>query len=546
MNQQFVPKLFSLVKSGISAKQIIIDIQSGVLVGIIALPLALAFAIASGVSPERGIITAIVAGFVISFLGGSRVQIGGPTGAFIVLVFSINAQYGITGLLTATAMAGIMLIIMGALRMGDLLKYIPYNLIAGFTGAIALIIFSTQMKNFFGMQIDDLPAEFAGQWISYLKHLSTINIYSASIGIMTICLILLVRKKIPRIPGALVCVIFFTSIVYLLKIPVETIGSRYGEISGSIGLEGLTVPSTEMIKALLLPSLSIALLGALESLLSAVVADGLIGSGHRSNIELIAQGVANLASALFGGIPATGAIARTAANIKNGGRTPIAGIVHALVLLLMLLFLAPLAGYIPLAVLAGILVVVAYDMSDIQSFKMICKTNKSEISVLFVTFFLTLFFDLTVAIIASFILAVILFMKRMASSLDILPIMSQKEEDSLFTAEFGEIDSRIAVFEMNGPLFFGSVAELLGVERWIGSKHKVIVLRMRYVPIIDSTGIMRLKALRKLIADKEAVLIISGVNSSIKKILLKNEVVGKSELFDDIKAALKKANSMLR
>ncbi|HRX16083.1 MAG TPA: SulP family inorganic anion transporter, partial [Spirochaetota bacterium] len=296
----------------------------------------------------------------------------------------------------------------------------------------------------------------------------------------------------------------------------------------------------------LLPSLSIALLGALESLLSAVVADGLIGSGHRSNIELIAQGVANLASALFGGIPATGAIARTAANIKNGGRTPIAGIVHALVLLLMLLFLAPLAGYIPLAVLAGILVVVAYDMSDIQSFKMICKTNKSEISVLFVTFFLTLFFDLSVAIISSFILAVILFMKRMASSLDILPIMSQKEEDSLFTAEFGEIDSRIAVFEMNGPLFFGSVAELLGVESWIGSKHKVILLRMRYVPIIDSTGIMRLKALRKLIADKEAVLIISGVNSSIKKILLKNEVVGKNELFDDIKAALKKANSMLK
>ncbi|MDA3901277.1 MAG: SulP family inorganic anion transporter [Spirochaetes bacterium] len=545
MKSQFTPKLFTCIKEGIPLKQIGSDVQSGILVGIIALPLALAFAIASGVSPERGIITAIIAGFIVSCFGGSRVQIGGPTGAFIVLIFSINSNYGLTGLLTATIMAGIMLILMGLFRMGDLLKYIPYNLIVGFTGAISLIIFSTQIKNLFGLSIDDLPVKFIGQWSSYAKNFTTVNIYATGVGFSSIFMIVAVRKKVPRVPGALIAVLVFTSLVWFLDLPVETIGSRYGAIKSGISFSGLTVPSLELVKTLFLPALSIALLGALESLLSAVVADGMIGGKHRSNLELVAQGGANIFSALFGGIPATGAIARTAANIKNGGRTPIAGIVHSIVLLFMLLFMAPLAFYIPLAVLAGILVVVAYDMSDLHAFKMICKTNAYEISVLFVTFFLTLFYDLSIAIVISFILAVVLFMKRMSSSLDIIPIMAVKEGEILFSSELGVIDERIALFEMNGPLFFGSVAELLSVEESLGSFHTVIILRMRYVPIIDTTGLMRLKSLKQQIEKNGCSLIISGANKQIREKILKQGIVSKGRIFESVDKALDRANTLL-
>src|SRR5690606_28559367 len=397
-HNQFTPKLFSVLKEGITREQLIMDLVAGLIVGVVALPLAIAFAIASGVSPEKGLVTAIVAGAIISAFGGSRVQIGGPTGAFIVIVYAIVQDHGVAGLTIATFIAGFLIIIMGIARMGNLLKYIPYPLIVGFTSGIAVIIFSSQIKDFFGLPIESVPADFVAKWVVYLQHMDEVNWISFVIALSTVLIGLYFHKVTGKVPGSLVAIILSTLAVSVFDLPVATIGSVYGEIPRGLPAPAIPSLSYETIKQLIQPAIAIALLGGIESLLSAVVADGMTGSRHRSNAELVAQGAANIMSALFGGIPATGAIARTATNIRNGGRTPLAGIFHALVLLLIMVSLAPYARLIPMACLAGILVVVAYHMSEWHNFVSLLKSNKMDVAVLLVTFFLTVLVDLVVAI----------------------------------------------------------------------------------------------------------------------------------------------------
>ncbi|NLJ82871.1 MAG: sodium-independent anion transporter, partial [Bacteroidales bacterium] len=415
-NKEFTPKLVSLLQSGISKKQITKDILSGIIVGIVALPLAIAFAIASGVSPEKGIITAIVAGFVISILGGSRVQIGGPTGAFIIIVFGIVEQHGIGGLTIATFMGGFLIIGLGLLKLGNYLKFIPYPLVVGFTSGIAIIIFSTQIKDFLGLEMSSVPSDFIEKWGAYFHNIRSVNWIALCIGVGTIVISSNFYRITSKIPGSLVAIILSTLLVYYLGLPVETIESKFGEISNKIAAPQIPILNFGIIKDLIQPAIAIALLGAIESLLSAVVADGMIGGRHRSNMELIAQGAGNIFSGLFGGIPATGAIARTATNVKNGGRTPIAGIVHSIVLVLIMLFFVPVAKLIPLSCLAGVLIVVAYNMSEWRQFRALLRSSRMDVVVLLVTFFLTVFFDLILAIEIGMILSSFIFMKRMSES----------------------------------------------------------------------------------------------------------------------------------
>lgn len=418
-DKQFTPKFFSLLKGGITKEQLLKDITAGVIVGIVALPLAIAFAIASGVSPDKGLITAIVAGLIISVLGGSRVQIGGPTGAFIVIVYAIVQKHGVDGLIIATFMAGFIMIAMGLARLGTLLKYIPYPLIVGFTSGIAVIIFSSQIKDFFGLPIDTVPADFIEKWQLFALHYNQINWIAVAIAAFTVIISFQFRRVTSKVPGSIVAILVCTLAVYWLKLPVDTIETTFGDIPNHLSMPSIPHINFKIVKELIEPAFAIALLGGIESLLSAVVSDGMIGGRHRSNMELVAQGAANCFSAMFGGIPATGAIARTATNVKNGGRTPIAGIVHALVLLLIMLVLAPLAKLIPMACLAGILVVVAYHMSEWRQFKSLLKGNKSDILVLLVTFFLTVVFDLVIAIEIGIVLSSFILMRRMSKSLSI-------------------------------------------------------------------------------------------------------------------------------
>ena len=414
MKKEFTPKLFSLLKQGISKETLTKDLLSGLIVGIVALPLAIAFAIASGVSPEKGIITAIIAGIIISTFGGSRVQIGGPTGAFIVIVYGVIQLYGVDGLIIATFLAGFLMIGMGLLRLGNFLKFIPYSLVVGFTSGIALIIFSSQINDFFGLGIENVPADFIDKWIMYFENFSRINWYAISIAIATIILSIYFQKIIKKIPGSIIAILLSTILVKVFDIPVDTIGSKFGDIPNNFSLPHIPNVNFDTIQALIQPAFAIAILGSIESLLSAVVSDSMIGGKHRSNIELIAQGGANIVSSLFGGIPATGAIARTATNVKNGGRTPIAGIVHAIVLLAIMLLFVPYAKLIPLSCLAGILLVVAYNMSEWRQFKSILKGNKMDIAILLTTFFLTVIFDLVIAIEIGMVLSSFMFMKRMS------------------------------------------------------------------------------------------------------------------------------------
>ncbi len=549
MKKEFTPKLFSLLKQGISKKTLTKDILSGLIVGIVALPLAIAFAIASGVSPEKGIVTAIIAGIVISTFGGSRVQIGGPTGAFIVIVYGVVQQYGTDGLTIATFMAGFIIIGLGLARLGNLLKYIPYSLIVGFTSGIALIIFSSQINDFFGLHIDKVPADFMDKWRLYFNNFHNINWYAIGIAGATVIITLYFQKIIKKIPGSIIAIVSATIMVKLFNIPVDTIESNYGEIPNRLSLPYIPNVDFDTVQALIQPAFAIAILGSIESLLSAVVSDSMIGGKHRSNMELIAQGAANIASSLFGGIPATGAIARTATNVKNGGRTPIAGIVHALVLLAIMLLFAPYAKLIPMSCLAGILMVVAYHMSEWRQFRSILKGNRMDIIILLTTFFLTVIFDLVIAIEIGIVLSSFMFMKRMSESVNVQGFSSENENDEhLFEEELLDIPKDIILYEINGPLFFGAARQF---QETIINTHlqpKVIVIRMRYVPFIDATGYQSIKEIIKTYRSRKIKVIISGIGPDFRKDFEKNEMFEFLEndfVVDDIDKAIEKAKMYL-
>ncbi|MFA8433489.1 MAG: SulP family inorganic anion transporter [Marinifilaceae bacterium] len=554
ISKNFSPKLATVLREGISTKQLSQDVLAGIIVGVVALPLAIAFAIASGVSPEKGLVTAIFAGFVISFLGGSRVQIGGPTGAFIVIVYGIVQEFGISGLTIATFIAGFLLIIMGLARFGNLLKYIPYPLIVGFTSGIALLIFSTQIKDLLGLHTESLPADFLSKWKIYFTSLDTITPYAALMGLITILISFNFHRVTKKIPGSLVAIILCTLLVQLFDLPIETIETRFGSIPNNIPSPRVPGVDFATLQHLIAPAFAIALLGGIESLLSAVVADGMIGSSHRSNMELVAQGAANIVSSIFGGIPATGAIARTATNIKNGGRTPIAGIVHAITLLLIMLILAPYAKLIPLSCLAGILVVVSYHMGEWHNFFTLLKSNKMDTAVLLVTFFLTVIFDLVLAIEVGMVLSAFLFMKRMAdvtqfdNKTGILE-KANKGEEVLFEEEIPELPEGVLLYEINGPLFFGAAQRFQDTLRNIHVKPQIIILRMRNVSLIDATGLYRLKETIKFYKHKNISIILSGIQENIKEELTKAdvfEIMNKENALPSISESVKRAQELMQ
>ncbi|MDT3695269.1 MAG: sulfate permease [Ignavibacterium sp.] len=545
------PKLFTTLKD-YSKKQFTSDLTAGVIVGIVALPLAIAFGIASGVTPDKGLLTAVIAGFIISFLGGSRVQIGGPTGAFIIIVYGIVQQYGTNGLIIATIMAGVILVIMGFAKFGSIIKFIPHPVIVGFTSGIALIIFSSQIKDFFGLNLVSVPSEFFEKWIIYSQNLFSINYWALLIGVASLLIIIFFPRITHRIPGSIVAIIISTLLVQIFHLPVETIGSRFGDIPSSIPSPALPHFDFEVIRNLISPATTIALLAAIESLLSAVVADGMIGGRHRSNMELVAQGAANIITPLFGGIPATGAIARTATNIKNGGRTPVAGIVHAFVLLLIMLFFGQWAKLIPMAALAAILIVVAYNMSEWRSFVEVFKYPKSDIAVLLTTFLLTIIFDLTIAIQIGMILAVLLFMRRMAMVTNV-GIITRELKDEEEVVDSNSIQNKkvpdgVEVFEINGPFFFGAVSKFRDTVRIVENPSKVIIIRMRDVPAIDSTGIHALEQLLKETKKHGTHLVLSGVHTQPLMALAQAEFInkiGEDNVHGNIDDALDRAREIL-
>lgn len=553
----FKPRLLQCLKN-YNRKTFVADLMAGIIVGIVALPLAIAFGIASGVTPEKGIITAIVAGFVISALGGSKVQIGGPTGAFIIIIYGIIQQYGMEGLTIATLMAGVFLILFGLLHLGTIIKFIPYPIVVGFTSGIAVTIFTTQVKDLFGLNITSVPSDFIEKWICYFNNFSTGDLWSSVIGIVSVVIIMLTPKVSKKIPGSLVAIIVMTVAALLLKQfagveSIETIGDRFA-ISNSLPEATVPALSWETIKNLVSPAITIAILGAIESLLSAAVADGVIGDHHNSNTELIAQGVANLASPIFGGIPATGAIARTMTNINNGGRTPIAGIMHAVVLLLIFLFLMPLAKYIPMACLAGVLVVVSYGMSGWRSFLALMKNPKSDVTVLLITFFLTIIFDLTIAIEVGLIIACLLFMRRMSETTDVHIISNEinpDDEDSdmhLGNIEHLTIPKGVEVYEINGPYFFGAGNRFEEIMATLGDRPQVRIIRMRKVPFVDSTGIHNLTNLCEMSQKEGIQIVLSGVTEKVHSQLDKAgfyDIVGQDNICSHIDIALDRAKEII-
>lgn len=551
----FQPKLFSALKN-YSKEKFMADLMAGIIVGIVALPLAIAFGIASGVSPEKGLITAIIGGFIVSFLGGSSVQIGGPTGAFIVIVYGIIQNFGIEGLAIATVIAGVMLVLMGALKLGTVIKFIPYPIVVGFTSGIALTIFTTQMKDLFGLTMDKVPADFLSKWMAYFESFHTINWWSLLIGLISIVIIVFAPRFSKKIPGSLVAIIVMTVIVFVMRnylgiTTIETIGDRF-TINASLPMpEGITL-NMETINLLLPSAFTIAMLGAIESLLSATVADGVTGDKHNSNTELIAQGAANIVVPLFGGIPVTGAIARTMTNINNGGRTPVAGIIHAIVLLLILLFLGPLTKHIPMACLAGVLIIVSYNMSDWRTFRSLLKNPISDVSVLLVTFFLTVIFDLTIAIEIGLLIAMLLFMRRVAETTKVSVTKNEinlsegsetvKNEEKLILPE------GIEVYEIDGPFFFGIANKFDSVMKNMGDKPQIRIIRMRKVPFMDSTGLHNLESLLRLSKAENIQLILSGVNDTVRSLLFKSgfaEKIGPENICSNINEAVQKATEMV-
>jgi len=544
MNNIFRPKLFTLLRAGITKKQLSSDILSGMVVGIMALPLAIAFAVASGVAPDKGLITAVVAGFLISVFGGSRVQIGGPTGAFIVIVYGIVEKFGIDGLIISTILAGLILVMFGLLKLGTLLKFIPHSLVVGFTSGIAVVIFSTQIKDAFGLPIEKVPSGFSEKWIVYFSNLENINWIALGITVLTIFITIFSKKLIPKVPGSFLSIILLTPLVYVLNIEVATIETFFGSIPNTFNI---TIPNFRIsdLQNYIAPAITIALLGGIESLLSAVVSDGMIGGKHRSNTELIAQGIANIVTPFFGGIPATGAIARTAINVKNGGRTPIAGIVHAFMLLVIMLFLGRWAKLIPMSCLAGILIVVAYNMSEWRSFVAILKGSYFDVIILLTTFFITVFYDLTLAIQVGVVLSAILFMKRMS---DISEKRINNFVDSDVIENYSNLPKSISIYEISGPLFFASARRYSEAIEEIGLKCKVLVIRMRHVSFIDQTGLHNLKDAIRILRSKNITIILSGVNSDIQEELKKSKLtnlITEDLIYDNFCDATNKALSLI-
>lgn len=549
MKTIFRPKLIDTLRD-YSGPQFGRDVMAGLIVGIVALPLAIAFGIASGVTPEQGLFTAIIGGFLISALGGSRVQIGGPTGAFIVVVYGVVQEFGVAGLVIATFLAGVILIGMGLARLGVLIRYIPHPLIVGFTSGIAVIIFSSQLNDFLGISTGQPAPDFLEKWRQVFSNFRQVNMYSVLLATITVLWIVFWPRVSRRVPGSLLAIIFCTAAAYLLHWPVETIGSRFGTISASLPVPAMPAVSWNTIRELVQPAFVIAMLGAMESLLSAVVADGMIGGNHRSNTELIGQGIANIGSSLFGGIPATGAMARTATNVRNGGRTPVAGIVHAIVLLLILLFAGKWAIYIPVPVLAGVLVVVAYHMSEWKSFVAILRGSRSDAAVLLTSFLLTVLVNLTVAIEIGMVLAAFLFMQQMIRFSDVRilsrPDETLEEQDRLLTADLPE---GVEVFEVKGPLFFGAAYKFREAMRLLEKAPQVLIIRMPGVPIVDATGIQVLRDVFNDTRRQGTRLILSEVKSKQVQQQLEEAglqtMVGQANITESLDVALMRSRLML-
>ena len=551
----FHPRILSTLRN-YSKERFLADLMSGTIVGIVALPLAIAFGIASGVTPEQGLITAILGGFIVSLLGGSNVQIGGPTGAFIVIVYGIIRNYGVEGLAIATVMAGVMLMVMGALKLGTIIKFIPYPIVVGFTSGIALTIFTTQIKDLFGLDVKEMPADFLSKWAVYFDQISTAQIWPLVTGVLSIALIVFVPRFSKKIPGSLVAIVVMTVAVFLMRRylgidSIETIGDRF-ELKPLLP-QPHTIPfNMETINRLLPSAFTIAILGAIESLLSATVADGATGDKHHSNTELIAQGAANVIVPIFGGIPVTGAIARTMTNINNGGRSPISGIIHAIVLLLILLCLGRLTQYIPMACLAGVLVMVSYNMSEWRTFRSLLKNPKSDVSVLLVTFFLTVIFDLTIAIEIGLLIAMFLFMRRITETSSVSVVRDvidlSKDREAPQDDEKLVIPQGVEVYEIDGPFFFGIASKFDGIMHILGDKPRVRIIRMRKVPFMDSTGLHNLESLLRLSTDEHIRLILSGVNQKVRDMLFKsgfNLKIGEENICSNIHEALSKAAQTL-
>lgn len=553
----FHPKSLTCLK-GYNKTTFMSDLMAGVIVGIVALPLAIAFAIASGVSPEKGIITAVIAGFIVSALGGSKVQIGGPTGAFIVIVYGVIQQYGISGLTVATIIAGVLLVLLGVFKLGTVIKFIPYPVVVGFTSGIAVTIFTTQMTDVFGLSFggETVPGDFIGKWMLYFKHFNTVNWWNFIVSVTSVIIIAVTPKISKKIPGSLVAIILVTIGVWCLKSffgidSIDTIGDRFS-INSQLPKAEMPALNWEAIKNLFPVAVTIAALGAIESLLSATVADGMISDHHNSNTELIALGVANMVTPIFGGIPATGAIARTMTNINNGGRTPVAGMIHAVVLLLILLFLMPLARFIPMACLAGVLIVVSYNMSGWRSFTALLKNPKSDVIVLLITFFLTVIFDLTVAIAVGLLLACLLFIKRIMETTEITAIKEEihvEDEAGIMHDESITIPAGVEVYEINGPYFFGVATQFEELMSDFRDKSKVRVIRMRKVPFIDSTGIHNLSNFCEMSFKNKIVVVLSGVNPHVHSALHKAgfyDLVGEKNICPNINVALSRAEEIMK
>lgn len=550
----YKPKLISLLddkENGFSKEQFFKDLIAGIIVAIIALPLSIALGISSGVSPEKGLITAIIAGFIISLLGGSRVQIGGPTGAFVVIVFGIIQNHGVDGLIIATFMAGIILVLFGLLRFGSLIKYIPYPITVGFTSGIAVTLFSTQVKDFLGLSMTKTPSEFIPKWEAYISHMNTTNLYTLAIGLLALIILIFWPKINKKIPGSLIALIVTTLVVFIFNLPVATIGSQFGKISSNIPIPHIPNLNLNTLKALIGPAFTIALLGGIESLLSAVVSDGMIGDKHNSNAELIAQGIANMGSSLFGGIPATGAIARTAANVKNGGRTPISGIVHSITLLLIMLVFMPLAKFIPLTTLSAILIIVSYNMSEWRTFKAILKAPKSDIAILLTTFFLTVLFDLVIAIGIGMVVSMCLFMRRVATSIEVNELNESdcSDKSNIDTdMEKLKVGENVLVYDIRGHLFFAAVDTFMNTMKEINDDAKVLVLRMRHTKTLDVTGYKQIKNIALSCKSRNMTLIISELQEQPKKVMRLMgfiDTLGEDHFATNFDEALEKANSLI-
>jgi len=543
MNSIFKPKLYVVLKQGYNRQLFKKDLYAGFFVGIMALPIVVAFAIASGLTPDKGLVTAIIAGFIVSVLGGSRFQIAGPTGIFIVIVYGIVQKYGLDGLMISTIMAGLMLIGFGLLKLGTIIKYIPHPLIVGFTSGIALILFSNQVKDALGLQIDQLPSDFVETWAAYFSNAGPINYFALIITIATVLISIYGGKMFKKVPGSFLAIVVVTIAVTLLKLPVATIHYVFGDVSSTFSFH---TPYFELssLRTYIQPAFTIALLGAMRSLLSAVVADGMTSSTHRSNTELVAQGIANIVTPFFGGFPSTGALARTAANIKNGGRTPVAGIIHAITLLLIMLVFGKWITLVPMACIAGILIVIAYNMSEWRSFVMIVKGSKYDVLVLLISFFLTVFVDLTTAFEVGMVLSAMLFIQRMSklSNIELVDI------DNDIIENYSLLPKGVDVYEISGPFFFAAAQSYKATLKGLAADSKVLILRMRYVPFIDSTGIRNFREVIRDFKIRKVAIVLSGVRPKVRQTLVDcglAEEIGNDLICDNFGDAVKKATEEL-